>query len=210
MLLFFSIVLLCMFSTLILILSDVKLIIENIEFSNSGHNEMLKYSGKVGIYFLGKIKLYATKIDSDKDTKISDKRHINRIIGTIKKDNTRRLRKVNVLDVVKKGSSKIIIDKFNLRVCVDTEDVVLTSYIVGIISAIIPNFVRNYIKKYNINDYRFEIYPIYKNKNYIYLKLNSIISIKVVHIISMLKTIGGISNERTSNRRSNVNCYGKY
>ena len=40
--------------------------------------------------------------------------------------------------------------------------------------------------------------------------LDSIISIKVVHIINMFKVIGGMKNERSSDRRLNVNCYGKH
>ena len=66
------------------------------------------------------------------------------------------------------------------------------------------------IRRYNKKNYWYRIQPIYKKQNYIKLNFNSIISIKIVHIISMSKKMGGSKHERASNRRFNVNCYGKY
>ena len=97
-----------------------------------------------------------------------------------------------------------------LKVYIDTKDVLATSYLVGIISASIPNIVRPNLESFDKKCFEYSVIPLFKNQNYLYLSLNSIISIKVVHIINMLKMTGGINNERTSNRRFNVNCYGKY
>ena len=91
------------------------------------------------------------------------------------------------------------IDKFRLEMHIDTKNVLFTSYLVGTVSAIIPNIIGQRIKKYNSQDFKFKILPVYNNQNNIYIKLNSIISIKVVHIINMFKLIGGIKNERQSN-----------
>ena len=94
--------------------------------------------------------------------------------------------------------------------CIGTENIILTSFLVGIISAVIPNLIRSNIKSYDENNYELEILPNFKEQNYIYLNFNGIISIKLVHIINMFKLIGGINDERAPNRRLNANSNGKH
>ncbi len=212
MLLFFSIILLIFIVILILIFSEVRIEIEDFEFSNPNKNFKLEYNGKICLYFMGKIKLLWLRINSKKTKKILTKKFFKQKIEKLKKvdNNQKKIQRQNGIKVIKMLKQKAKIKKLKFQMYLDTENVILTSYLVGIISSIIPNIIRNNIKDINHNNFNFKIFPLYKNQNYIYLKLSSIISIKLVHIINMFKLMGGVKNERTSNRRLNVNCYGKY
>lgn len=198
--------------SLLLIFSDVKIMLNTLEYSTDSSSKTSKYKGKIGIYFLGKIKLFSKKIDSKRTQEFLNNNFIKEKITQISvfnKDNTTERYKVN-RNVIKHLRKNLKIEALKLQIKIDTESVLLTSYLVGIISTLIPNLLINSIKKYDSNKYEWKIIPIYNNKNFISLKINSIISIKVVHIINMLKLIGGIKNERSSNRRLNVNCYGEH
>lgn len=216
MLLFFRLILLVIFIifliSLILLFSEVKIILNTLEYNtyNLGNNS--KYNGKIGIYFLGKIKIFSKKFDSKKTGKFLSNNLIKEKITKLNlfsKDNSTESYKIT-RNIIKELRKKLKIEALKFEIKLDTESILLTSYLVGIISSVIPYLIRGNIKSYNSKNYKWNIIPIYKNKNFISLKLNSIISIKVVHIISMLKLIGGIKNERSPNRRLNVNCYGEH
>ena len=218
MLLFFYIILIIFIISLILSFSEIKLIIEDFEISKNFETSNLKkwnvpnYRGILGLYFLGKIKLFSIKINNDKTKKILKKDSIKEKIQNAKKLN--KYQSKEKIEIAKKALKNLIkeikIKTFNLKICIDTKNVILTSYLVAVISTIIPNLIRNNIKKFNPKNHSFEVFPLYKNQNYIYIKFNCIFSIKVVHIINMFKVMGGKKNEGSSNRGFNVNCYGKY
>lgn len=198
--------------SIILIFSEVKIILNNFEYYTDKFNKIPQFEGKIRIYFLGKIRIFSKKIDSKKTGKLLNDNFIREKITTLKlfyKDNRVEQFIINRKNI-KKSLKHLKIDMLKLQIQIDTESVLLTSYLVGIISSLIPNLIRDNIKRCNKQNYEWEVLPIYKNKNSISLKLNSIISIKVVHIINMFKLIGGIKNERSSNRRLNVNCYGEH
>jgi len=181
--------------SVILILSQLKIKLSLFEFDLFETDTKFKYKGKVGLYFLGKIPLFTKVIDNEKSNVVLSNKTVKEKID--KKTITELLRIIRI-------------DKLKMQIILDTENVLLTTYLVAIISAIIPNLIRNNIQNYNRNNYQWKITPVYNNKNFVYIKLNSIISIKVVHIINMFRLIGGKRNERTSNRRLNVNCYGEH
>ena len=209
MLLFFSVILFFLILVLVIIFSELKIKINKFELLREKHNTDLKYNVKIGLYFLGKIPIFFYNFSEKKSSKFINKNHIGKIAKKLPKMNNNKmnLHKKTILNIIQK-SVKITV--FKLKMYVDTENVIITSYLVGIISIIIPNLLRKNIVNVNSEKFNYKIQPIYKNHNFIYLKLNSIFSIKLVHIINMLKVMGGNKNERTSNRKLNVNCYGKY
>ena len=191
MLLFFLIILILFVIILLIIFSEIKLIIDNLEITNSNQKNIPEYKCKIGLYFLGKIKLFSIKINNKKTKKILEKDFVKDKIEKIKIKNVnankynRKMTKIIIKQIIK--ISKI--SKLNLKIYIDTTNVIFTSYLVGIISSIIPNILRNSITSFNSKDYKFNILPLYKNQNYIYVNLNCIISIKIVHIISILKML---------------------
>ena len=107
-------------------------------------------------------------------------------------------------------SIKINLKKLKLDVRIATDDYILTSYIVAIISIIISNTLPHVVdtKKKSIKqiqkNYKYCITPIYNNKKIYNIKLDCIIATKIGHIIHIIYLIKRSSdkNERTSNRKS--------
>lgn len=211
MLLFFTMfVIMLVLTLLLLIFSEIKIIISNFEFTNISNNLKPVIEMKVGLYFLGKIKLFTKKIKNTIIEDKSKKKLIKKEIAKIKNKKIFQNIKYIITEILKKTN----IENTNLIIYLDTKDAVVTSYIVAIISTIISNILSRKAKKLDYKKHRFKIIPMYKNQNLIFIKLNCIISIKVVHIINMYmiynKNEKGCKNERPSYRRVNVNCYGEH
>lgn len=212
MLLFFY-VLLCFIVIIFLLIitlikSVIRITIRKFEISCCYNDLKIEFEGKIGVYFLGKIKLFESSISNNKMPALLKNKRIQERLSRTKEEYEAKQKWKIIKDFIVRLKKAIVLDSFKFTMFIDTENVLLTSYLTGIISTLIPNLIRKNLK--NLNDYKLEINPIYKNKNYINIKLNSIISIKLVHIIDMLKLLGGKKNERSSNRRLNANCYGKY
>ena len=94
---------------------------------------------------------------------------------------------------------KVEIKKIEMHIEIGTEDAALTAITVGIVASIVGIMLRNEVTE---ND-KFEIQPIYMQKNLINLKLDCIIRIDLIHYIykSILKKERGKKNERKSSNR---------
>lgn len=214
--LFFITISIILVNVIMLIFSSFKLIVTNLEINNSNNKIIPIYELKIAFYLLGKIKLFSFKINNNKTKKILEKDFIKQKIENIKiksHEKSKKQKKFQI-KILKQFIKKLELESINLLIYVDTKNVILTSYFVGIISSIIPNILKENIKNFDSKHHIFKITPLYKNQNYIYIKLNCIINIKIVHIISMYKLgnkyKGGKKYERSPYRRFNVNCYGKY
>ena len=99
---------------------------------------------------------------------------------------------------------KINIKKIDMTVELGTENAAFTAILVGIISSVLGIVIRKP---------KYEIMPIYENKNLFKLRLNGIFTIYLMHYIYnqiFRKKRRVDKNERTSNRKSYDNCYGQY
>ena len=93
------------------------------------------------------------------------------------------------------------IKKINLDIKVGTESIMITVYLVAIISSIIASF----FEISNAKESTFSVMPLYNSGNSIKINLNCIISVKIVHIIYVIYILikkrrtkdGGTSNRRT-------------
>lgn len=209
MLLFFSIILIIFILFFVILVSEIKFKINNFELLREKRNTNIKYSVKIGLYFLGKLPIFFFNLTNEKAPKFIKKSYIEKVIKDFQKIDRKKVKsnKKTLWNIIRKKGK---ITAFKLKMYIDTENILTTSYLVGIISSIIPNLLRQNIENANCRNLNYKIKPLYRNQNFIYLKLNSIFSIKLVHIINMLKVMGGNENERTSNRKLNTNCYGKY
>ena len=176
---------------------NLKLEIENLKLElpkNKITNKDSKVSLK--IYILKKIKI--AEINLKKIDLKSDKVK-NRLQNQFKGN------KFN-LDTVKLISKvNYIIEKLNLKVYIGTEDAAITAIGVGIGYTIISNLLKD--KILDCRNIKYEILPIYKNKNVFKLQLDSIITLKMENIINIIKYVKKVrvnQNGRTSNRRAYV------
>ena len=155
---------------------------------------------KVGIYLFGKIKILGFKIDKEK---LKTSKLINKMETKIKKEKFGVSLKDSV-KIIKKAEFNL--EKFRLNTKIGTEDVIITSALVGFISSIIGILLGRAIKYYDNEKYKYIILPYYAKKNIFEMKLNCIINAKLVHIIYVIymfsKKRSENKYERTSNRRS--------
>ena len=118
--------------------------------------------------------------------------------------------KMNI-DVLKKLDPKL--EKIKLDLKLGTEDVVLTSFLIVIVSIIISMMLSKIIKKYDEKKYKYMIIPVYNNSNSIKITLEGIIDIKLVNIISIIFRLWfrrDKIDKRTSDRGSYVDSNEQY
>lgn len=211
--LFFSIIIgILILLVVLLIASKIKIVINYAELLYEENKFSIKYNGFIGVFIFNKIKILSFRISDSNIKKLKMNNFVKKNISKLKTLNKmqRKSQRKTALEFIKEIIKQVSLNKINLKICVDTESIMLTSYIVGAISTIIPNWLQSHIKEYKKEKYLFNITTPYKLKNSIHIEISSIISIKLVHIINMLIKMGGIKYERTSYRRFNAKCYGKY
>lgn len=200
------------------ILSKVKFNIKKYEYKNDFESSVIKnknskvniFKINVGLYLFGIIKIFSIYLENDGvrifGKKISYKKM--KLNEPFKNINFKDLKEDFKLSELKKW--KLNLESLDLRLDMGFENVLLTSFSIFIISTSLSFLVRNLIKKYIPEKYKYVIKPHYRNGNKIDLSLNGIISINTVHIISILfkyKQRREKVYERTSYRRSYENSY---
>ena len=146
------------------------------------------------IYTLKKIKIAEFNL---KKIDFKDEKIRNKLQKQVEKN------KIN-LDTIKfLKSVNYIIEKMNLSISIGTEDSAITALSVGIFYTIISNFLNEKVR--DLNDIKYEIKPIYNNKNMLNIELDSIIALKFENIINMIKFLkkgSAYKNDKSSNRKS--------
>lgn len=199
MLLFFCLIIIILLG-LLFCFSELNIVIENLELTNLKEIKRKPNKIKIQFIFLGKVKWFSYSI---KKSKIFNKVNISQLTQIQPKINSGKI----LLNLIKKCK----INQLKLDIAIDINNVEILAYIVAIISTIIPNIIRIKTVFYNSNKFSYKIIPLFNNTNSFYIKLNCIFSIKLVHIINMLKDMKRRDKyERSSNRRFNVNCNGKH
>ncbi len=203
----FFIILFLILCILLITFSTIKINIQKLNFNNEEVNSALDYSFFIELYFLDKIKIFSLMINPEKLEKLNKKMNLE---TKIKQVNFSKIKnelpnKNEIKELVKK--LKIKLDEFHLILQIGTEDVIITSAIVTGIASILGIMLAKLIKNYNDEKYRYEIMPVYKNKNMVKLSFDCIIKVKMIHIINIIYTLVSkrkekIKYERTSNRRS--------
>lgn len=188
----------------ILLLSKIQIEIKNLKIGNKEENRGRikdKYEVKITLYFLEKIPILWFRLNDKKIRKISNSKQLEKIdLKAIEKNVKFNKETIQIIKNI-----KIKISKLNLRIDIGTEDAILTSYLIAIIASLIGIILPHIVQKNKINNCKYIVNPIYQNRNIYHVNLDSIISIKIVHIIySMLIFVkkGRDKHERTSNRRA--------
>lgn len=224
---FLGIIILFLLLFVILLLSSIRIEIKNLELGNkeritskekmtynrkNAFNEVVSskeqttstikdaYQVKIGIYFLEKIPLLWFSLNNQKMKKLYTSKQLEKIdFKKLEKDVPLKKQTWAILKAL-----QIRIKKLQLYVSIGTEDAILTSYIIAFLGSIIGILLPHITEKEQIQNCHYVVTPIYQDKNEYHLHLDSIICIKIVHIIysSMLLIKKGREKyERTSNRR---------
>lgn len=188
----------------ILLLSEIQIEIKNLKIGNKEEKKGRikdKYEVKITLYFLEKIPILWFRLNDKKIRRISKSKQLEKIDLKAIEKNVRFNKET--IQIIK--NTKIKISKLNLRIDLGTEDAIVTSYLIAFIAGVIGIILPHVVQKNKINNCKYIVNPIYQNRNIYHVNLDSIISIKIVHIIySMLFFIkkGRDRNERPSNRRA--------
>lgn len=185
---------------LIFITSTLKIKIENLQIGNYKNNR--EYRAFLQLYFLNKIKIFSIRINNERIRKMYSSKQIEKIDFNKIKENIPINRET--LSIIKE--LKLEIEKLDLEINIGIEDAVLTSYLVAVIASLISILLPHFVKSRNNKKIKYVVEPIY-NKTKFNMYLDSIISIKIVHIIYIIyqlvkKGKERKNNERTSNRRA--------
>ena len=140
---------------------------------------------KIGIYIGKKIKLFEIYLNKERLLR-------NKYILKFKKEN--KLEKdINIIKDKDMKSAikkiKIYLENFELKLDLGTEDAKLTAMLIGILSTIIGILITIIYYKENIkiiNNFMYNINPIFSNKNSLKLEIKGRVFIKLLHIIYIL------------------------
>lgn len=186
-----------MIIAIIIILTEIKIQVEDFKSKLDSQNIETNKSFKVIIIFniFKKINYFKLKINNDKIKSYNKKQSYNKIFKDIFKGENNKDKKNS------KHQKHIKFEKLNLKLDVGTEDAALIAIITGIGSIFLSNLIGKNIK--NTNEIKWKISPIY-NAFLLKIELNCIISIKLIHIINIIYVSRkeGDKNARTSNRKN--------
>ena len=207
---FFVVIFVIIITSMLLVLySTLKFNIVELELINT---KVVKFKLIISLALFNKINWLRLTIDNNENNKVKDNVKtfiINKILNTKILQKYKNIQKVLTSDSkkIRKVLDKIEIEKLELKAKIGTENAAITAITTGTISAIISIILAR-----KVSNLKYLIEPEYINKNYIYLSLNCIIGIKVVHIINMRKELKRKEvypkYGRTSNRRSYANSNG--
>ncbi len=180
---FFCFIILVIFMILIFtIISTIRISINEFETTNLT-TAKLRYQLKISFYIFNKIKWFSFKLNNRKINKIFRKMHLDNLdIKQLEKD-------IRLSDVDEILKIKPKISYMNLDLKLGIDDVILTTYLVPIVSTIIAIILPYMSKKSDINSIYYKIEPIYNMKNKYYIKLNIVLNIKIVNLLNCIYKI---------------------
>lgn len=165
------------------------------------------YNIQIGLYLFNKIPIAKINIDKSKNGK-------SKIFERLLKYRQNQSFRINakiLKTIINMVTFKV--EKLNFYLKISTENAAFTSFAVAIISSIISIFLPLVVDKQSYKNVKYIVEPVYNDKNEIDASFDSIIYVKVVHIISIIyivlqkRRVGKHGNGRASNRRTYAHSY---
>ena len=176
------IVILIVLLILFILISTIKVEIEKVNISNVMKIKS-NYIIKISALLVNKFKWLSFQIDRINIKKFSKKLHLEKI------DIQKLEKNFNVYDIKQIINIKPKLTYLDLKISLGVEDVILTSYLIPIVSIVI-SIILPYITKNNkIDNINYKIMPLYNNKNIYDIKLDTIIEIKVINVLNAMYKI---------------------
>lgn len=209
MVIFFSILVFLIVTSIILIrFSSLKIDVKELVVINKN---VEKFKVIISLNLFSKIKWLKLTLDNEKIKKIRGSgklKAFNKILDTkvLRKYKNARQMLIKDWKHILKNLNKLEIESVSIESKLGTENAAITAISTGIVSAVL-----GIILPRKTSNLQYKIEPIYINRNYIYLSINCIIAVKLVHIININRMLGkGVYQEygRTSNRRAYADSNG--
>ena len=178
------------------ILSTVKIKVQNLEATNYKRSEH-NYRLEIVLVLFKKIKWLKIQLDENKLKKISTKMHLERI-------NIKQLeRDLKLTDIKEILGIKPKISYLNLKLKVGVEDVLLTTYLVPIISTLLSVLLPYTVERENIKNIKYKIEPVY-NKFFYSVELDITLDIKIISALNCAFRL--YHNKRMQEQKNKIKC----
>lgn len=184
-----------------ILFSYLKIDIKKLSMSNTQLQKNKNYNITISLYLFNRFKWLFFSFDREKVKRIFGKIQLEKIdFEKFEQD-----LKLKDLKYITKLQPKICY--LDLQVNFGLESPVITAFTVSAISSLISILLPHIAKKVENKSYKYNIVPIYQNKNLYKIKLKCIIELKIVHIINVIyifikKGRSDKNEPRTSNRKS--------
>ena len=178
---------------IMIIISKIEVEIQNLDMSNidkKQNNKKLKVSISLRIGKLHWIKVCLNKKkilklnNKIKSYEQNNKAEAEKMKKTAKKEVASILKNTEIRRLIM--NTKVELNEFKANISIGTEDYVITSYLIGIISTIIPNILARakFGKKKKISKtVIYSVQPIYQPKNIYSVKMNIKVATKISHLL---------------------------
>ena len=174
---------------IMIIISKIEFEIQNLDMSNidkKQNNKKLKVSISLRI---GKLHWIKVCLNKKKILKLNNKIKSYEQNNKAEAEKMKKTAKKEVIIILKNTeirrlimNTKVELNEFKANISIGTEDYVITSYLIGIISAIVPNILARakFGKKQKISK---TVQPIYQPKNIYSVKMNIKVATKISHLL---------------------------
>ena len=175
---------------------EVKIETKNLEIKIKDKNFKMNENGKITIRFtiLNKIDLFKFTTNINRFKLPESKNKYDKLKNYIVKNNS-----IKIKDIQKK--LKVKYEIINLNIEIGKENAAITAILTGVVSSVVSIIIGKYFS--DIKEINWNVHPIY-NMNILKLRLNGIISVKMLHIINIIFMMrkDDDKNARTSNRKN--------
>ncbi len=192
--------LICIFFVVILACLTSKLKI-NIQSLTKQKNSMkIRFHVNVGVYLLGFIKIFGISFQEN-GIQVLDF-HFGYPSVKIAQESMKMFKKNSIIEILK--SLKIKLDEFYFTMQIGTEDVMLTTFLVALISTFFSVLSEQNAKSINLKNYHYQIMPIY-NENALSLKSSFQISLSIFCLVKAIVLVRKQKKLKQENHVRNPN-----
>lgn len=179
---FCSIIVMITLVIVFILISTIRIEIKNVKISNTVKMNS-KYIIKISAHLLNKFKWLAFEIDKTRIKKFTKKMHLEKI------DMQKLEKNINLYDIKQIINIKPKLAYLDLKMSLGVEDVILTSYIIPIVSTAISIIMPYITKDSKFKNINYKILPVYNEQNVYDIKLDVTVEIKVINVLNAMYKI---------------------
>lgn len=201
---FFILVSIIIVLFMIITFSSIKINIEDFRIINF---KIIDLKVVISLAFLNKINILKITVNKEKLDRLEHNKYVRKIADKIQENLIKDYKYMHNFEQksikeILKISKYFRLNNIEIDMKLGTEDAVFTSFAVTTISIIITFFIAR-----KIENTKYNVIPIYINENYLNLSIKCIISIKVVHIINIIKELKRKDRDKKNGRPLNRRTY---
>lgn len=201
---FFILVSIIIVLFMIITFSSIKINIEDFRIINF---KIIDLKVVISLAFLNKINILKITVNKEKLDRLEHNKYVRKIADKIQENLIKDYKYMHNFEQksikeILKVSKYFRLNNVEIDMKLGTEDAVFTSFAVATISIIITFLIAR-----KIENTKYKVIPVYINENYLNLSIKCIISIKVVHIINIIKELKRKDRDKKNGRPLNRRTY---